>query len=177
VPSASERDGREVQPVLRTRIARPGNDPFRLREVKGWLKFFVAMKLYVAPVLFVSGQTISWFTSSEFALGHPRIILLWLMQTAVQGLLTLKWIQISLHLWNFHVGVVQEAKTWLKIELGWTIVGTVLNVLFFSGVHSSAYAAYPIAGSVGGGVLYFGIWYSYFCVSKRVRATYPDWSR
>ena len=142
--------------------------------VHGWLKFFVVVNLYVAPILFALRYIMAWIGFALIAEDYPGIILVGLIETVVGGFLIWKWIQIARCLRDIRPGAVQEAKTWLKISLGWILLDAPLT--FLSGMSAEALLPGVLKGIVTG-LIGFAIWYSYFNVSKRVQATYPDWDK
>lgn len=148
--------------------------PNPLCGVRGWLKFFVVVQIYIVPVIFVLDHILAWIGFSMLADDYPGIIPAGLIETGVGGFLVCKWIQIARRLRDIKPGVVQEAKTWLKIVLGWSILSTPLA--FMSGIDAEALLPGAIKGIVIS-LIAFAIWYSYFNVSKRVKATYPDWNK
>ncbi len=145
-----------------------------LYGVHGWLKFFVVVNLYIAPVLFVLRHIMAWMGFMMLAEDAPGIIPVGLIETGVGGFLMVKWINIARRLRDIVPAVVQEARTWLMISLGWTILSTPLA--FISGLDVEDVMLGAIK-QILGGIISFAIWYSYFNVSKRVRATYPDWDK
>jgi hypothetical protein len=147
-------------------------DPYK--GVKGWLKLFVVMNLYVGPVLFVLGGIIGLAGTAMVAEDYPGLVLVVMIETAVAGFLVWKWIQIAKNLRDIVPGVVQEAKLWLKIGLGWVFLD--IPIAFMSGLEPELLAP-GIVQDVVFSLISFAIWHSYFSVSKRVRATYPDWDQ
>ena len=148
------------------------SDPFY--GVKGWLKFFIVMNLYVAPVLFVLGGVAGLIGTLMLAEDYPGLALVFLVETAVSGFLVWKWIQISRSLRDVAPGVVQEARTWLKIGLGWVFLD--IPIAFMSGLEPE-FIIPEMVKQVAMGLISFAIWHSYFSASKRVKATYPDWDQ
>ena len=156
----------------------PGTEPGAptpqdpLCGVNGWLKFFVVVNLYVGPVLFVWGHILAWIGFFVLAEDYPNILGVGLIETVVGGFLVWKWIQIARRLRDIRPGVIQEAKKWLKIVLYWSLFSVPLA--FMSGMDVEDLLFGSIKGVVSS-LISFSIWYSYFNVSKRVKATYPDW--
>jgi hypothetical protein len=148
------------------------NESHALRGVKGWLKFFVIVNIYVAPSLFVIGYILAWIGFVDISDRYPGIILVGVIETLVGGFFVLKWIQIAIDLKNIRPHVIQYAKVWLKYSLAWGILNAPL--IFLSGMPADNVMPGAIK-SVVQSLISFAIWYSYFSVSKRVKATYPDW--
>jgi hypothetical protein len=140
-----------------------------LYGVAGWLKFFVVVNLYIAPVLFGIQQIFAFIGFGMLAEDYPGLVVVGLIETAAGIFFVVKWIMIARRLRDMVPGVVQEAKRWLLITLAWNVLGTLLVLL--SGVDAESVMFGAMKGLITG-VISFAIWYSYFNVSKRVRATY-----
>ena len=147
--------------------------PNPLCRVRGWLKLFVVVKLYITPVWFVLTCILACIGFGTLAEDHPAVVLVGIVQLAVGGFLVWKWIQIAQHLRSVQPGAVRETKTWLKLSLGWVFFSILLGHL--SGMDVETLLLADIKAGVGS-LIGFAIWYSYFNVSKRVKATYPDWN-
>ncbi|MBA3035013.1 MAG: DUF2569 domain-containing protein [Desulfobacterium sp.] len=142
-----------------------------LYGVKGWLKFFVVINLYVSPVIFVLRYIMAWVGFTIIAKRHPGIIPVGLIETVITGFLVFKWIQIARRIRDIAPGVIQEVKLWLKIVLAWSILN--IPLVFMTGMDADDLLPGAIKGIITS-LIAFAIWYSYFNVSKRVKATYPD---
>lgn len=147
------------------------NDP--LYGVAGWLKFFVIVHMYIAPVLFGLQQVIGFIAIGRIADRYPGLLVVGLIEAAVGIFLIVKWILIARRVRDVVPGVVQEVKNWLLITLAWGLIS--IPLIFLSGIDPEdlildALKAFATA------IISFSIWYSYFNVSKRVKATFPDWN-
>lgn len=145
-----------------------------LYGVHGWLKFFVVVNMYIAPVLFGIRQIIAFFGFSMLAEDYPGIVVVGLIEAGANLFFVIKWIMIARRLRDVVPGVVQEAKKWLIITLAWNVVS--IPLVFLSGMDAEYLMPEAIKGLFYG-IIGFAIWYSYFNVSKRVKATYPDWNK
>jgi hypothetical protein len=145
-----------------------------LYGVKGWLKFFVIVNIYIAPIIFLLNHIFAWVTYIEIQDEYPYIIISGAIFSIVGVIFVLKWIQIGMNLREIKAGAVREAKEWLRIALIWTFIRIPLE--FISGIDSE-YLLPGIMKNVILGLISFSIWYSYFNVSKRIRATYSDWNK
>lgn len=144
-----------------------------LYGVHGWLKFLVVVNMYFAPVLFGIQQIMGIIGIFMLAEKYPGIVVVGLIETAAGIFLVVKWIMIARRLRDIVPGVVQETKKWLLITLAWNILST--PMVFMSGMDAKDVVAGAIQ-QLFGGIISFTIWYTYFNVSKRVKATYSDWS-
>lgn len=140
--------------------------------IRGWLKFFIIFNMYILPILFVLRYILAWIGFTMLSEDYPRVILIGLIETGIGGFLVVKWIQIARRLRDIQPGIIREVNIWLKVSLGWIILSTPIS--FISGMDAVDLLPNAIKVTLGG-LISFSIWYSYFNVSKRVRATYPDW--
>lgn len=145
-----------------------------LYGVKGWLKLFVVVNIYIAPVLFGIQQIMGFIGFGILAEDYPGIVVVGLIEAAVGIFLVVKWIMIARRLHDIVPGVIQEAKKWLLITLAWNVLSTPL--VFMSGMDAEDVMGGAIKQLLLG-IISFAIWFSYFKVSKRVKATYPDWNK
>ncbi len=145
-----------------------------LYGVRGWLKFFVVMHLYVVPVLFVIIQVAGFFAISMVTRRYPGLMVVGVIQALIGGFLIVRWILISLRLRDRAPRVIQEVKLWLWISLGCNLVSS--SLIFFAGLDPDKVVV-DAARGLSTGVIGFMIWYAYFTKSKRVKATYPDWDQ
>jgi hypothetical protein len=153
-------------------VVRDSANPFY--GVKGWLKFFVIVHMFVAPVIFAISQILAFAGFFMLFDRYPGLLVVGVIEAAVGGFLVVKWIMIARRLRDMAPGVIQEAKLWLKYSLAWVLIN--IPLVFFSGMDADDLAP-GIIRSLVGGVISFAIWYSYFNMSKRVKATYSDWDK
>ena len=81
-------------------------------------------------------------------------------------------IRAGIALWTIKLNAVKIAKNYLWIFMGYSVVAIFLP--FTAGLPSEANDAMipEVIKSFVQSLIYFGIWYSYLNVSKRVKATY-----
>jgi hypothetical protein len=150
-------------------------DPYT--GVHGWLRLIVVGNLYIAPVLIGLQYMFAWIGFLALAEEHPGVIILGLLLTGVDGMLAYMGIQAAIALRDIHSGAVQQMKHLLQLRLGWAFIGALVSFVGWSFVGLDAEdliesaARTMIVGIVG-----FSVAYTYFTVSKRVKATYPDWN-
>jgi hypothetical protein len=151
-----------------------GDTTSPLYGVHGWLRLFVVANLYIAPVLFGIQQIMGFIGFGMLAEDYPGIVVVGMIEAAVGIFLVVKWIMIARRLQAIAPGVVQEAKRWMLVSLAWNVLSTPL--VFMSGIDADEVMP-GVMRQLFGGIVAFAIWYSYFYVSKRVKATYPDWNQ
>ncbi len=145
--------------------------------VRGWLKFIVIANLYVAPILIAMQYIFAWIGFAVLADRHPGIVVVGIIWTGVDGVLTYMGIQAAMALRDIRPRAVQQMKRLLMLRLGWALLGTPLMFLGWSlsGLDPETLISDAIK-TVLLGVIGFAVGWSYFSVSKRVKATYPDWN-
>ncbi|MGI6495007.1 MAG: DUF2569 family protein [Kiritimatiellia bacterium] len=145
-----------------------------LYGVRGWLMFFVVVHMYISPVVSVIQLTLAIIGFGMLAEDYPGIVGVGLIEIVVDLFFVVKWILIARELRDIVPGAVQKTKKWLLISLAWNVLSSLLA--FMAGIDAEEIMPDVIQGLVKG-VIGFAIWYSYFNVSKRVKATYPDWNQ
>jgi len=142
--------------------------------VHGWLKLFVVVNMYISPVVFGIRQIMAFVGFGMLAGRYPGIVVVGLFEAAVGLFFIVKWIGIARGLRDIVPGIVQEVKKWLLISLVWNIVSAPLVLM--SGLDARDVMP-DVIKQLLSGIVGFAIWYSYFNVSLRVKATYPDWNK
>ena len=145
--------------------------PNELTGVRGWLRFFVVVRIYVDPVLTTLGLLLSWAGVMLVADKYPMLMLLTGIETVVAIALVVRGVGVGVALRDRAPGAVQDAKSWMQLCLGWSFVSVFLS--FATGLDPEDLLAGAVR-QILGALVGFAIWYSYFCVSRRVKATYGD---
>jgi len=149
----------------------------RLYGVKGWLKFIVVSNLYLAPIFIGLRFIVAWIGFIDMAKEHPGIILVGLLMTGGDSVIIYMGIQAARALRDIRTGAVQQFKHLLKLRLGWSLLGASLLFLGWSLSGLDPRDIFlDVIKTVVLGVIGFTISWSYFSLSKRVKATYPDWN-
>jgi hypothetical protein len=144
-----------------------------LNGVGGWLKFFIVINLYISPAYFVLQSLLALVGFVALADENPNLLFIGFVEIAIGGFLIWKWIEIARNLRDIQPGVIRKAKTWLGLSLA--VRFCMIPLDFAAGLDADDVMVAAVK-SVVIGLLGFVIWYSYFNSSKRVKATYPDWS-
>jgi hypothetical protein len=157
-----------------TQITRP--KPIRVRSdlegVRGWLRFFVILTIYIWPVANVVWSIAIWIQRCiPLSPDYPGVILYYPICIAGTLYLALMSNDVGHRLQNRAPRAVQAVKKWLFLVLAWPFAWLVLSPICGEAKSDIAQeAAYNIVRTL----VWFAIWYSYFSISQRVRATYPD---
>ena len=143
-----------------------------LYGVRGWLKFFVINALYISPIIFVALRIRDYFFYYDLdyhQFFHPLVF----YRFCIIGFFVCRWMIIAIHLRNIRPRAVQEAKLWLKMSFGWIILDRLPDLVLGGGMSYDALGILIVTMVVA--LIIVAIWFSYFKVSKRVKATYTDW--
>jgi hypothetical protein len=155
----------------------PVHPPDALYGVHGWLKFIVIGNLYLAPVLVGLQLIMAWVGFVMLAERHPGILLVGFAATAVDGVLIYMGIDAARALRDLRSRAVQQMRRLLLLRLGWTLLGAPLMLAGWALSGLDPQALMPdIVKSLVLGVVGFAVGWTYFKLSKRVKATYPDWN-
>ena len=133
----------------------------------GWLAFFCIVQIFVQPLI-----AIGFCVEDASAIGIDSSVdsflvveILGLVGMGVFGIIA------GIQLWRLRPGAVGIAKAYLVTALVWSILKAVLAFGMLEGRFQEAVGAEEMKGVVGT-LVPFVIWFSYFNVSKRVKATF-----
>ena len=156
------------QPAQKSRNAGLG----QFRGVHGWLKFFVVVNMYVMPwgcVLLVIAMI-----STLLNMDGPMTVYQArsLGSTVVAVFLAPRWFYLAKGLRDIKPGIVPRVKRWLLISFALQAAANLIPPLLRPDVSMLWGEA---VRDIALGSITIAIWYRYFTISKRVRATYPDY--
>lgn len=155
----------EMNPLRRERT--DDDSDAKYRGIGGWLSFFIIMTMYVVPALslIILGIAVANYGPFLGAIPASNPHVLSLALQSILLLAALVWgIIAARRLQTMRPRCVQFTKLAL---LGGGVLSIIVAMIGATTVSFQiADVLRPIAGTV--------IWYSYFSVSKRVKATYPD---
>lgn len=154
--------------------AQPRTQPSNpLQGVGGWLRFFVVVRIYLDPIFTALTFILAWIGYVSLADRYGGgIIVSGFVDTAIGIALTVRGIQVGIRLRDIRPRAVQAAKGWLWLVLVWAAISPAASRAFG---FPEALLVPGVVKAVAQTLISFGIWYSYFNVSKRVKATYSDW--
>ncbi len=147
-----------------------------LYGVGGWLRFIVIANIYLAPIVVALQYMVGWVGFIVLSRIQPGILAVGLFFTLVDVALVLMGICVGRALGNIRPGAVQRMRRLLILRLGWAVIAAPLLIVGWSLPGLKPADALP--GAIKGlivGVIGFIVGWTYFKVSKRVKATYPDW--
>lgn len=144
----------------------------KLRGIGGWLRLFIVMNMYVGPVLAGIHLIFTLIGAGLLASQYPNLVLALLIEIGGSICFTVWGIRVSLGLRDIHPRAVQNAKILLRYTALWVTLSPLITGPL-SGLPAKDlvpdYLRNAFLTLIG-----FAIWYPYFSVSKRVKATYPD---
>jgi hypothetical protein len=150
----------------------PPDSPYK--GYGGWLSFFGVVQLFVAPVLTLVVLGLGAAAISETSRRYPGFIGIYFFGALGSIAIVGFGIYAAVELRGIRSGAVRTAKRYLLAALGWSVLSFVLP--YVADIPDSAREAMFFENIKGflKTVIPFAIWFSYFSVSKRVKATYVD---
>ncbi|HEY5590142.1 MAG TPA: DUF2569 family protein [Paludibacter sp.] len=148
----------------------------KYKSVGGWLLLLCFALTIGSPLRTLYNLITSYNQTSQYFSQFPGLQnLLYIDGFLSIGLMILS-IRAGIALWNIKTGAVKIAKNYLLIYLGYAVIAIFLP--FTAGLPSEANDAMipEVAKGAIQSLFYFGIWFWYLNVSKRVAATYLTFS-
>ena len=131
----------------------------------GWLELFCAAQLYMSPALLLVGLFFTMASSGKKLSGTFFFVAVG--SIAVVGFL----MYAAIRLRGIHSGAVIVAKRALIAALAWANCSLVLPLVASTKISEASQSFQSIVFAFA--LIFFAIWFSYFNISKRVRATFP----
>jgi hypothetical protein len=153
------------------------NEPLeRYKSVGGWLLLLCFALTIGTPLRTLFNLITSYRETSPYFDLFPGLQNLLYIDGFVSIVLIILSIRAGIALIRIKPGAVKTAKNYLLIFLGYSVIAVFLP--FTAGLPSEANDAMipEIAKSAVQSLFFFGIWYWYLNVSKRVEATYKSYS-
>ena len=156
----------------------PSGVPYR--GYGGWLSFFGAVQVTVVPlvqIVFLAFSLLNEKNDPQFSRLYPRAVFLMKLESIVALGITGFGVYGVILLRRLRPGAVRLIKRYLVTCLAFSFLGLFFPLLY--DVPSQATTAWmqdrfgPVAVFVRT-LVGFAIWFSYFNVSKRVKATFPN---
>ncbi len=148
----------------------------KYRGVGGWLSLLCFALTIGSPLKTLYSLITSYTETSLYYNQFPGLLILLYIDGFLSVILMVLSIRAGIALWSIKPGAVNIAKNYLLIFLGYSVIAVFLP--FTVGLPSEANdIIIPLAakGAIRS-LLFFGIWYSYLNVSKRVKATYKSYT-
>ena len=133
----------------------------------GWLALFCIVQIFVQPILVVvavaSDASAFGYNSSLDAFAAIEIF--GTIGLGVFGII------VGISLWRLRPGAVGIAKTYLVTALVWSVFKAIVAFAMLEGRFQETVGPQEVLG-VFTTLIPFAIWFSYFNVSKRIKATF-----
>lgn len=146
----------------------------RYTSVGGWLLLFCIVLTILSPLRTVITLLYSYSETTRYFDYFPGLKVLFYIDAILSSALMVLCIRAGIALWTIKQGAVKQAKTFLILFLCYAGISVILP--FMAGLPDEANSAMvpEVIKSLAQALIFFGIWYSYLNVSKRVKATYPE---
>jgi len=168
---SSEPEGKRVKPTEYN-----SEQLGKYKGVGGWLLLLCFALTINSPLRTLYNLSTSYYETSLYFEEFPGLQNLLYIDGFLSVLLMVFSIRAGIALWSIKPGAVKIAKNYFLIFLGYSVIAVFLP--FTAGLPSEANDAMipEVAKGTIQSLFFFGIWYSYLNVSKRVKATYISYS-
>ncbi len=148
--------------------------PDENRGVAGWLLFFCIVLTILSPIATVVTLATGIKQALPIMVEFPGLRNLMIIDSVLSVLLMAFSIYAGTGLWNVRPGAVRTAKTYLLTFLAYQALASFLP--FTAGLPKEANAAMmkQVTSDAIRSMIFFGVWFSFLSVSKRVKATYES---
>jgi hypothetical protein len=143
-----------------------------LRGVKGWLLLLCFALTIGSPLRTLYNLVTSYNETSPFYDQFPGLKKLLYIDGTLSTLLMVLSVRAGIALWNIKPEAVQITKKYLVTFLGYSAIAAVLPFTIGMPPEVNEAMIPEVVKAVIQSLFFFGIWYSYLNVSKRVKATY-----
>jgi Protein of unknown function (DUF2569) len=145
------------------------------RGYGGWLAFFSVVQIFVVPIIALISGAVSISEVSKVSDRYPGLIAPTAVELIGDFALVGFGVYVGIALWRLRRGAVGIAKAYLVARLVWAVLKFALPYLG-TGLPSQVIDAMwmEVGKELVQTVIAFAIWFSYFNVSKRIKATFPE---
>jgi hypothetical protein len=144
----------------------------KYRGVHGWLLLFCIALTILSPLFTLVTFLMSFQIAQDIAFYYPRFMTITIIDLVLGVGLMIFSIYAGVLLWRVKPNAVRMAKRYLIIFIIYAIISSVLPLMVGFEDKIVASMAGALIKGLAGSIVYFGIWYSYLTISKRVKATY-----
>ena len=149
------------------------NKPNKFEGVKGWLLLFCIILAIINPIGTFLNLNNGWADTYQYFDEVNGMETFVITDTVIAILVMLLSIRAGIALWKIKPRAVIIARNYLLIFLGYTVLSSQF-LGYISGLSSDIIEAMRPEMQIilRDGLIYFGIWFSYLSLSRRVKATY-----
>jgi hypothetical protein len=150
------------------------NEHNKYKSIEGWLSLLCFVLIIGSPLSTLYNLVTSYIDISQYIDQFPGLLIILCIDSMLSITLMILSIRAGMALWNIKPAAVRIAKKYLLLFLGYSVIALFLP--FMAGLPSESNDAMvpEIVKGAFQSILYFGIWYSYLSISKRVLNTYND---
>jgi len=144
------------------------------KKIGGWL-FLLCFGLIIGtPLRTLYVLLTSYKATSIYFIQFPGLQYMVYIDSFLSVIVVILSVRAGIALWSIKRGAVNIAKKYLYVFLGYSVIATILP--FTAGLPSEANDAMipEVAKGLFQALCFFGIWFWYLNVSKRVKATYEN---
>lgn len=149
------------------------NEPLgKYKGVGGWLLLLCFALAIGSPLRTAYNLITSYNETYHYFDQFPGLQNLLFIDSILSAMLMILSIRAGIALWSIKPGAVKIAKNYFLTFLGYSAIAVFLP--FTAGLPSEANDSMipEVAKGAVQSLFFFGVWYSYLTVSKRVKATY-----
>jgi len=144
----------------------------KYKYVDGWLLLLCFALTIGSPLRTLYNLITSYNEVSQFFQQFPGLQNWFYIDGFLSLFLMVLSIFAGISLWSIKPGAVKKAKNYLLIFLGYTVIAAFLPFIVGLPSEFNDVMVPEVVNGTIQSLLYFGIWYWYLNVSKRVKATY-----
>jgi Ankyrin repeats (3 copies)/Protein of unknown function (DUF2569) len=168
-----EGQGAAVAPAIAPALQPAPDSPYR--GFGGWLALFCVVQVIVQPVFALISVAASYDTVSRASIHYPSLMGVFALESIGDLAVIAFGLFAGVMLWRLQSGAVATAKAYLVARLIWHVLSLGLPFAA-SELPSRVTEAMMIAAvpQLIRTVIFVVIWMSYFNVSKRIKANFPE---
>ena len=144
----------------------------RYKGVRGWLLLFCIGLTVFNPLVMFAVIVGTYVNYGPYFGKYPGLVTTSLVRSSLAIIMAGCGVYTGIALWRVRPGAVQVAKAFLWFVLVYVIVVALLPLTAGLPAASTKVLVHSAVLQIGRAIIYFAVWYAYFTVSKRVKATY-----
>lgn len=146
----------------------------RYTRVGGWLLLLCIVLTILSPLRTFINLVYSYSVTAPYFGYYPELKTLFIIDGVLSTALMAFCIRAGIALWTIKSGAVKMTKKFLILFLCYAGISVILPFMVGLSEEEANEMVPEVVKSLAQALIFFGIWYSYLNVSKRVKATYPE---